>query len=186
MATLPNSKLVTYEEWLRMPEVTDAIEEVVDGEIIMMPPAKAPHAYLIENLLTALKQQLTDRRFRILTGSFGLVIRTFPLTSRTPDLAIFDEANAIVRDGYFHSAPELAIEVLSPSNTRRDLQRKLADYSSVTVPEVWVFSPEARTVEVLLLNDGLLQTDRVLPESGVLTPSHFPEIRLDLASVWPD
>ena len=38
MASLPNPQTVTYEEWLRMPEVTDAIEEVVDGEIRIMPP----------------------------------------------------------------------------------------------------------------------------------------------------
>lgn len=40
MASLPNSKTVMYEEWLRVPEVTDTIEEVVKGEIRIMPPAK--------------------------------------------------------------------------------------------------------------------------------------------------
>lgn len=39
MATLSNSKTVTYEEWLRMPEVGDAVEEVVNGEIRITPPA---------------------------------------------------------------------------------------------------------------------------------------------------
>ena len=39
MASLPQSTTVTYEEWLRMPEVQDAIEEVVNGEIRIMPRA---------------------------------------------------------------------------------------------------------------------------------------------------
>ena len=42
MATLTKSKTVTYEEWLRMPEVTDAIEEVVNGEIRIMPACSTP------------------------------------------------------------------------------------------------------------------------------------------------
>ena len=48
MASLLNSKTVSYEEWLRMPEVTDAIEEVVNGEIRIMPPAKWKHERIIE------------------------------------------------------------------------------------------------------------------------------------------
>jgi Uma2 family endonuclease len=46
MASLPNPRTVTYEEWLRMPEVTDFIEEVVDGEIPIMPPNKWGNGFL--------------------------------------------------------------------------------------------------------------------------------------------
>jgi hypothetical protein len=43
MATLPKANTVTYEEWLRMPEAQDAIEEVVSGEIrIMFPRVQVP------------------------------------------------------------------------------------------------------------------------------------------------
>ena len=70
-----------------------------------------------------------------------------------PDLAVFDRKSMVERDGHVHSAPQLLVEVLSPANTRREREEKLADYAEIGVPEVWVISPEPRTVEVLYLED---------------------------------
>jgi Uma2 family endonuclease len=185
MASLPNSKTVTYEEWLRMPEVSDATEEVVNGEIRIMPPAKWKHAWIIERTHRALNGQLDLDRCAVVTGSFGLVIRKAPLTSRVPDLAVFDLTTLVEQDGYLHSAPQLLVEVLSPSNTRREREEKLGDYAEIGVPEVWVISPEARTVEVLYLEDRYLRTACVL-NSGILTPKLFPQVKVDIATIWPD
>src|ERR1035438_2742840 len=162
MASLPNSKTVTYEEWLRMPEVTDAIEEVVNGEIRIMPAAKLKHALIVARTLIALNRQLDTQRVVVLTGSFGLIIRKAPLTSRVPDLAVFELATLVEQDGYIHSAPQLLIEVLSPSNNHREREEKFAGYASLGVPEVWVISPEARTVEILYLEGTYLHSDHVL------------------------
>ena len=51
MATLP--KVVTYEEWLEMPFTQDACEELVNGEIRIMPPNRAPHPEVADNLTMA-------------------------------------------------------------------------------------------------------------------------------------
>lgn len=185
MASLPKSNIVTYEEWLRMPEVTDAIEEVVNGEVRIMPPAKWKHAMIVERTHNALGRQLDPDRVVIATGSFGLIIRKAPLTSRVPDLAVFELATLVEQDGYIHSAPQLLVEVLSPSNTRREQEEKLADYAEIGVPEVWVVSPEARTVEVLYLENHYLRTDHVLA-TGALTPKLFPQVTVPIASIWPD
>ena len=139
MASLPKSGTVTYEEWLQMPEVEDATEEVVNGEIRIMPPAKLRHAWIVERLHLALQGQLDLDKVLILTGSFGLVIRKQPLTSRVPDLAVFELSTLIEQDGYIHSAPQLLIEVWSPANTRGERAEKLADYGSLGVPEMWMF-----------------------------------------------
>lgn len=185
MASLPNSKTVTYEEWLRMPEVDDAIEEVVNGEIRIMPPAKVNHAWIVANLNNLIQSYFDRRRVIVFTGSFGLVIRKAPLTSRIPDLAVFQVASMVQKDGYMHSAPQLLVEVLSPANTRREREEKLGDYASLGVPEVWVVSPEARTVEILYLDDGFLRTSQILA-SGTLTPKLFPNVKVDIAAIWPD
>ena len=185
MASLPHPRTVTYEEWLRMPEVSDAIEEVVNGEIQIMPPAKSKHAMIVARMCRAFNAQLDASRAVVLTGSFGLIISKSPLTSRVPDLAVFELATLIDKDGYFHSAPQLLVEVLSPANTRREREEKLADYASMGVPEVWVVSPEARTVEVLLLENGHLHGTQILGR-GVLTPKLFPQVGVDIASIWPD
>lgn len=183
MASLPNTRLVTYEEWLRMPEVKD--EEVVNGEIRVMPMAKAPHAIVIGNLVAHLQPQLERSKFHVLTGSFGVVIRVSPLTCRNPDLAVFDQETMVVVDGYFRSAPEVAVEVLSPRNTPKDMRLKTAEYSSAGFPELWILSPEDRSIEVLLLEEGRLQRKARLIE-GTLRPSRLPQVTIDVASIWPD
>jgi Uma2 family endonuclease len=183
MAT--TTKLVTYEEWLTMPEVQDATEEVVNGEIVRIPPPRLPRAFVVENIRDIVDKQLDRQIFSIYTTQFGLVIRRDPLTCRVPDLALFRRNNIVVVDGYVHSAPELVVEVLSSANTRRERGAKLRDYESLGVPEVWVLSPEACTVEVLLLKEERLTTVALLRE-GTLRPTQFPEVTVDISSVWPD
>src|SRR5215469_153001 len=117
MATLP--KVVTYEEWLEMPMTQDACEEPVNGEIRLMPPNRAPHPEVVDNLTMAFHSQLDRRLTKFFASTFGLVIRKEPLTCRSPDVAVFERSTMIEQDGYIHSAPQLVTEVLSPSETRR-------------------------------------------------------------------
>ena len=114
MATTP--KVLTYEEWLRLPEA-EGIEEVVNGEIRKMHPNKILHADTVENLSDLLKASVDRKTVQVRVSNFGLVIRRDPLTTRVPDIAVFLRSNVIEQDGYIHSAPELVVEVLSPANT---------------------------------------------------------------------
>jgi len=179
MATLP--KIVTYEEWLDMPVTQDGREEVVNGEIHLMPPNKLPHPEIVDNLTAAFHRQ----RVLCIGSTFGLVLRKEPLTCRSPNIAIFERSTIIKEDGYIHSAPQLVIEVLSPSETRKEIKEKLRDYESIGVEGVWLVSPEARTVEVLGLQDGRLERLGLLAE-GILRPKHFPTLQIDIAEIWPD
>ena len=185
MASLPHPKRVTYEEWLQMPEVDDAIEEVIDGEVILMPPAKMRHARIIKKLSKALFLQLDTDVYDVLTGSFGVVISERPLTCRTPDLAVSEVRSSIEKDGYLRSAPQLIVEALSPSETRRVNDRKLRDYASIGTPEVWVINPSDRAVEVFHLENGVLERSAILT-AGVLKPRAFPHVEIDIAQIWPD
>jgi len=185
MASLPHSKTVTYEEWLRMPEVSDAIEEVVNGEIQIIPAPGWDHCEIINGLVYRITQQVDGREVKVVGAQYDLIIRRQPLTARVPDISVFQADTIVERDGRIHSAPQLIVEVLSPANTRRERAEKLADYASLGVPEVWVVSPEARTVEVLYLEDGQLRRQAVLAE-GVLQPKHFPNVQIQISEIWPD
>ena len=182
MASLPHPKRVTYEEWLQMPEVDNAIEEVIDGEIILMPPAKALHAFVADFICDELKRQLDRTQYAILTTNFGLIISERPLTCRVPDVAVLDKI--IPEDGYFRFA-HIAVEVRSPSETRRMTERKLQDYEAARTPEVWVVSPNDRTVEVFHLEDNALERTAIL-HGGMLKPRAFPHVQIDIAEIWPD
>jgi Uma2 family endonuclease len=177
------SKILTYEEWLRHPEVEGG-EEVVNGEIVKLPPNRIVHADTVENLADLLKAKLDRRTVLVIVTTFGLVIRREPLATRVPDIAVFIRSNVVEQDGYIHSAPELIVEVLSPANTRSERAGKLRDYEILGVPEVWVVSPEAQTVEVLLLQDGHLVTTTLLRQ-GQLKPTRFPDASVDIAAIWP-
>jgi len=129
-------------------------------------------------------QPIADlKKVQVRISNFGLVIHRDPLTTRVPDIAAFLRSQVVEQDGYIHSAPELIVEVLSPANTRTERAEKLNDYESLGVPEVWVVSPEARTVEVLTLENGRLITTALLRE-GQLVPRHFPDMPVDIAAIW--
>ena len=168
-----------------MPEVSEGREEVVNGEIRYMPPCKTPHADVVLSIIAELLLHLDRRLFRILPASIGLVIRKEPLTCRDPDLSVFERATVVEEDGYFHSAPQLLIEVLSPSEDRKAKEEKLRDYESIRTPEVWLVSPEARTVEVLILDDAKFRRSAILAE-GMLKPRLLPSVQIDIANIWPD
>ena len=184
MATLPKPRTVTYEEWLRMP-VAEGREEVVNGEIRIMPPNKAPHPQVMRALQAMFLKQLDLASAEFFASTFGLVIRREPLSCRAPDVAVFLRSTMVEQDGYYHSAPQLAIEVLSPSESRKEIAEKLRDYETIGTPEVWLVSPEAATVEVLYLEEGKLRRSAILAE-GILKPKHFPAVEIDIAQIWPD
>jgi Uma2 family endonuclease len=166
-----------------MPEAKD--EEVMNGEIRIMPMAKASQAINLNNLYGELRALVDRSRFRALTGGLGVVIRVAPLTCSNPDLAVFDRSSAVVVDGCFRSAPELAAGALSPRNTPKDMRLKIEEYSTAGFPELWPLSQENRSVEVLLPEGGRLQRKGLLTE-GWLTPSRFPQVAINIASIWPE
>ena len=115
IATTP--KLLTYEEWLKLPEA-EGIEEVVNGEIRKMPPNKWNQARVVEQLALLLRAQAIRRGSLWSPLFLALSSGRSRLTTRVPDLAVFYANRIVEQDGYIHSAPELIVEVLSPANAR--------------------------------------------------------------------
>src|SRR5690348_11060431 len=100
MATLPKTNTITYEEWLRMPE-PNSREEVVDGLIQTMPPARALHARVVSRLVASIQRQVDLSRVEVFFGSYGLISCNEPFTCREPDVAMFERSTEIEIDGYF-------------------------------------------------------------------------------------
>ncbi len=152
-------KVLTYEAYLAMPE-TKQRYEILDGELIMSPSPLPIHQWIAANLFRLLDTYVRDRQLGVvLFAPLDVVIRQTPLQARQPDLLFLSaERSGILgaeqlRDlQLLTHAPDLAIEILSPTNTRRELDEKLRDYQSVGVRECWIVSPEAHTVEVVRLS----------------------------------
>jgi Uma2 family endonuclease len=178
------TRLLTYEEWLVMPPVEDGIEEVVKGELRFMAPTRQPHGEILQRLTLRLGIQVDENRVNIFGSNVGVMISRDPLTCRSPDLVMYRREKRVVRDGIDWSAPGLIVEVLSPSETRRRKEEKLADYAAIGTPEVWLISPEAETIEVLLLKNGKLERSAVLAD-GSLQPSQFAEVSISVSEIFP-
>ncbi|MES1258562.1 MAG: Uma2 family endonuclease [Acidobacteriota bacterium] len=157
--------LLSYEEWLELPENDEAREECVNGVIEKMPPAGFDHAWIVKRLTRQLERQFDETEIFVADSVFIL-------------------AAMVRRDGYIHSAPELAIEVLSPSNSPRRVRELLADYASIGLPEVWVIDPDRRTIALHFLENGAYRSTG-LPHDGVTNPVRFPSVTVDFSTIWP-
>lgn len=80
------------------------------------------------------------------------------------------------------SAPDLLVEVLSPSSARRDRGEKLSLYAQCGIREYWIFDPEGRQTELLVNEAGRFVV--ALPVAGEYRSESLPEIHLDLTTFW--
>jgi Uma2 family endonuclease len=85
----------------------------------------------------------------VLYAPLDILMRRDPLPTRQPDLLFVSQRRqGIIGSQHIEGGPELVVEVLSPANTRSEVQNTLQDYWAMQV-QCWLVSPEARTVEVL-------------------------------------
>lgn len=145
---------MTPEEYLAFVLPPDAGKaELVRGELRIMPPAGGPHGVAAVNLVLMLGAHVRPHGLgRVFADGVGYELVRLPRTVRVPD-ASFVRADRLpaggIGPGLLKLAPDLAIEVLSPSETASELEEKLDDYTVSGTPLVWVVDPVRRTVTVV-------------------------------------
>ncbi len=148
------TRRLTYEEYLEGPEIKQRYE-IIDGEMRMAPTPTVQHQRILRQLFILLNTFVSEHQLgEVLFAPLDVVIQREPLRTRQPDLLFVRQAQVSLLGQIIEIAPDLVIEVLSPSNSRRDVEEKLADYARISVRECWLVSPEGQTVEVLELQDG--------------------------------
>jgi hypothetical protein len=108
-----------------MPEVSDAVEGVMNGEIRIMPPNKWDHALIVLRLRRALEAGLEPSKTLVVEMIYGLITRKQPFTFGGPHVAVSETGPVVEEDRYIHSAPRRIAEGVSPGNTRKELVGKL-------------------------------------------------------------
>jgi Uma2 family endonuclease len=129
----------------------DVMGELVDGVFVPMTPAGGPHGSINMRLAAALGAFVYPRELgELFSEQTGFVLRRRPDVVRCPDVAFVAAARLPggVRGGFLELAPDLAVEVLSSSNTAAEVLRKLNDYLGHGVRLVWIVDPDARTTAV--------------------------------------
>jgi Uma2 family endonuclease len=150
-ATVATKKRVWTEAELEALPEDGYIHEVVDGELVMSPKNNWQHGEICARLLTALKTFADQQRLGAVWDSstgFWMANRN----CRAPDVSFIarQRLRGLKRSepAFFEGGPDLAVEIISPSNTRRDIDQRLKDFFSSGTKLAWVIDPEREMVEI--------------------------------------
>jgi Uma2 family endonuclease len=175
----------TYADWLEFDERFRA--ELIDGVLYMMAPPATEHQDVHRELFGRLFVFLQGKPCKVYSAPFG--VRLFPrddLSDDTvvePDIVVICDQSKIDKQGC-KGAPDLVIEILSPSNIRHDRIVKFQKYLAAGVREYWVVDPDNRGVEVHILRDGGYQT-AVYDETAEAPVSVLPGCIIRLSEIFP-
>ncbi len=167
----PVKTRITFAEYAALPE-SKQIVELIDGEIVVNAPLDR-HQKSLWQIVASLLPILPKGEARF--SPIGLKFDDG--NSFEPDLFWVSENNTncvLGSDGrYWHGAPDLVVEILSPSTEANDRGHKFQTYQKYGVREYWLVNPEAKFVEVYTLNTNRLTQQGIYEssqpfESGVL------------------
>jgi Uma2 family endonuclease len=177
-----HSKILTFAEYIAYDDGTDTRYELVDGELVEMPPEPPLNSNISKRLFVELLKLFP---FYLLSHKeFEIEVSGRRAKTRLPDLMILGEEcynaleaatrGTITRD---MPPPLVVIEVVSPvpANRSRDYRHKHTEYAARGIAEYWIVDPETRQITLCEWNDGQYQ-DRVLMGSDRIASS--------VASAW--
>jgi Uma2 family endonuclease len=188
-----SQKLLTYDEYLEQFLTEPPTRQpyyILDGVLTMPPSPRPVHQRIIHRLDVLLDAfERSSGAIRVFPSPLDVVIRRSPLRTRQPDILVISEARCteaggLDMEGPITVAPELVIEVLSPSESRGSIGEKLADFQHIGVQECWVVSPQAQSVEILALTGENIVTVAFSGLSGAVESAVFPGLKIDVADIF--
>ncbi len=171
----------TYEDYRNAPE--DKRYELLDGELVIMPSPKEIHQRLSMNLAVPLHVFVDENGLgRVYLAPFDVVLTDTDVVQ--PDLMfVSNEQSHIITEDNIRGAPDLVIEILSPSTAEKDRTFKRALYARHGVREYWMVDSLAKTVTVLLLGEHGFELAEVYGEGQTLTSPMLQGFTLDLGEI---
>jgi Uma2 family endonuclease len=172
----------TYQDYLQLPE--GRRYEIADGNLYMIPSSTPAHQMIASRLEFALHRH-------VVSADLGVVLRApcDVLLSDAdvvqPDILFISKSRqAIIKDQHVAGAPDLVIDVLSPTTTERDSGVKLKLYERAGIPEYWLISPEARMIEVLGLSTDSYTSVGLYGAHDVLSSPLLPDLRIPVRDIF--
>jgi Uma2 family endonuclease len=152
------------------------LHEVVGGELVMSPKNNWFHGRICARLITALCNFASEHRLgAVLDSSTGFWMHN--RNCRAPDVSFVHKSRLTAlgfkpnERRFFPGAPDLAVEILSPNNTRVEIDQRLNDFFSSGAKLAWIIDPESESVEIchspthrkLLGSGAFLEGESLLP-----------------------
>jgi Uma2 family endonuclease len=151
MSTIARPQLLSAEEFQLLPEPKDGSrQELVRGVVVTMPPPGVLHGVCCLKVGRVLGNFIDDHDLGVIASNdAGFISDRDPDTVRGPDLSFWSKSRiAEIPSGYSRLAPDLAVEVVSPSDVFSKVQEKVRHYLDHGVRLVWLVNPEDRSVTV--------------------------------------
>ena len=182
VAAKPAAKL-TYEDYRKTPE--DERCELLDGELVMAATPNIAHQRVSGRLELHLRAFVQEKGLgEVFDAPTDVVLSDTDVVQ--PDLLFISKGRAdIITADNVQGAPDLVVEVLSPTTARRDWRDKLDLYSKHGVREFWLVDPQTEIVWVLLPNEGSLEIANIYGEGDTLASSTLEGFTLGLDELFP-
>ncbi len=173
-------KKQTIKDYKLLPE--GAPYQLIEGELIMTPAPNPRHQFISGNLFEKIRQ---------FTRGLGVVfyspvdIYLSEENAFQPDIVfISGERRHIIKEDGIYGAPELVIEILSPSTAYYDIKKKFRVYEKSGVREYWIVDPEMNTVEIYFNEDGHFSLKAKLENKGEIESFILKGLRLTLEEIF--
>ncbi len=180
MSTTTQTHLMTLEEFMNIDDEPNR-HELIKGELLTMNPPKPLHGRIVINLALILGQHVKANRLGVVYSESGYHLERDPDTVLGPDMSFVSAQRVDNSDEhYYDGPPDLAIEVLSPSNRKGYINRKLAVYLETGTRSVWLVDPRHRTVEAI----SSTGERRTLHETDELVDDTVPGFRVKVSEIF--
>lgn len=146
-----STALMTAEEFMQLPDEDGFRHELINGEVIRMPSRGFPHSRTATRLMLALGQFVMQHELGEVFGELGVKLSVNPDTVLGPDVSFVEKQRldaAGETEGYWLGPPDLAVEVLSPSDRPSKVHKRIDSLFGYGVKQLWVVSPKKRTIAV--------------------------------------
>ncbi|MDR3115760.1 MAG: Uma2 family endonuclease [Treponema sp.] len=174
----------TYADFLEWDEGTHA--EIIDGELYMMAPPSTFHQFMRMELAAQLHAFLKGKPCGVYAAPFG--VRLFPRPDRQdatvvePDIVVVCDRSKLDERGC-NGAPDMVIEILSPSTARTDKVVKFHTYLAAGVKEYWIVNPDEKIIQVHILENGHYTVD-MYDETGKVPVMVLPGCIIDVSVIF--
>lgn len=176
---------LTYQDYLRFPD-DGKRHELIDGVHLVTATPNVRHQQIVRNLIFRLSQHLEHHGGgQVLHAPLGVVFTLYDIVQ--PDLLyVSDARQQILTESVVRGAPDLVVEVLSPSTRRRDEGAKRMLYDRSDVGEYWIVDPASDSIRVYRRVKGrLAMTEDLSREDGhALTSPLMPGLALPLDRIF--
>ena len=132
--------------------------EMLDGKIYFMACVTPTHNLITGNILNIFSNYLRGKKCRVFV--YGLDVKFNEKDKTVPDVMIVCNRD-IIKENWIEGAPDLIVEVLSPSTAEHDIGYKKDLYEKHGVKEYWIVSQTDRSIQVHLLKGGVYKLDKL-------------------------